>query len=74
VRIADWYLGLNLRGKVVVWLAAAVALFFAAYFGTLLVFSLWGEGEEQSAPAGAKARASPTRRPAGRFPLNPTSP
>jgi hypothetical protein len=55
VRIANWYSGLELRVKVVVWLAAAVALFFAAYFGTLLVFSLLAEREERSAPAGTNA-------------------
>jgi hypothetical protein len=55
VRIVNWYLGLDLREKVVVWLAATVALFFAAYFGTLLVFSHLVEGEERSAPARANA-------------------
>ena len=55
VRFVDWYSRLDLRGKVVVWLAAAVGLFFAAYLGTLLVFSLLGVGEEESGPAGTNA-------------------
>jgi len=46
----DWYLGLGLRKKVAVGLAAAIGLFLASFFGTLVVLSLSRSGDEGSVP------------------------
>jgi len=55
MRIVDWYLGLGLGQKIVVGLAVAVVLFFASFWGALLVFSLLAAGDEEVAPAQATA-------------------
>src|SRR5215218_10645852 len=55
MRIVDWYLGLGLRQKIVVGLAAAVGLFLASYFATLAFLSSSVPGDRNSLQAGATA-------------------
>src|SRR5215218_2457751 len=61
MRIVDWYLGLGLRQKIVVGLAAAVGLFLASYFATLAFLSSSVPGDRTPRKGGAPPPAIPPR-------------